>query len=108
MKLPIKVIPRASRQRLVLDKQGTIRCYVTSPPEDGKANRAVIALFAESLGCSPRAISIDQGLTSQNKVLDIDGYASLETLYLALGFEQQGTLPLALAPSSKRKPGNQA
>jgi uncharacterized protein len=94
MKIAIKVIPRASRQRLVLDANGTIRCYVTSPPEDGRANKEVVALFAERLKRPARDIEIDQGLTSPHKVLDIAGFASVDELYQALGFERQASVPL--------------
>ena len=92
MKIKIKVVPQAGRQKILLDKSGTIRCYLNSPAEDGKANRELIALLADLLGITQRQIEIVQGQTSRNKVIEIDGIDSLTTLYAILGFQVQSTL----------------
>ena len=45
---------------------------VTAPPEEGKANAAVVALVAKSLRVPPSSVSIIKGLTSRDKVLRIN------------------------------------
>ena len=92
MKIKVKVVPQAGRQKVILDKNGAIKCYLNSPPEDGKANRELIRLFADALGISQRQINIEQGLTSRNKVLEIEGVESLETLYRAFDLHMQGKI----------------
>lgn len=84
-KIKIKVVPRAGRRQIVLDKNGTIKCYLTSAPEDGKANREVVQMIADKLGIGRRDIEIEQGLTSQVKVLDIVGYESEDAIKKGLG-----------------------
>ena len=48
-RIAVKVTPKASRMRLVMDG-AVLRAYVTVAPEDGKANAAVQALLAKALG----------------------------------------------------------
>jgi len=45
----------------------TLRVSVTAAPEDGKANRAVIVLLADSLGIAPSSISLVRGASSRDK-----------------------------------------
>jgi hypothetical protein len=47
--------------------------YVTAPPEDGRANDAVLEVLAEFLGVKCRQVEIIQGVTSRNKVVRIAG-----------------------------------
>jgi uncharacterized protein (TIGR00251 family) len=50
--------------------RNAIGCRVTSPALEGRANKAVIALVASTLGISASAVSICSGQTSsQKKVL---------------------------------------
>jgi uncharacterized protein (TIGR00251 family) len=89
MKINVKVTPQAGRQKIILDKSGSLKCYLNSPPEDGKANRELIKLFADVLNIPQKEIEIVQGLISRSKVLDIPGFYSLEQLYEALGLQIQ-------------------
>jgi uncharacterized protein (TIGR00251 family) len=92
MKVSVKVVPQSGKQKIILDKTGSLKCYLNSPPEDGKANRELIKLFSEALKIPQREIEIVQGLTSRSKVLDIPGFSSLEQVYEALGLQVQGKL----------------
>ena len=49
-----------------------MRLRVTSPPENGKANAAVIALLADTLGVSKSKIRITRGHTSRDKVIEVE------------------------------------
>ncbi len=78
IRLDIKVTPKASADRVqgwAPDAEGgrVLKIAVTAPPEDGKANKAVIALLAKRLKLPKSAITIASGETSRRKTLLIDG-----------------------------------
>ena len=70
MKLNIKVIPRASKNRIVKE-EGRLKVYVTSPAVDGKANKSVIELLAEHFKVKKRAVSIVSGKKNREKIVEI-------------------------------------
>lgn len=71
--LSIRVQPNASRNEIVgwLD-DGSLKIRIQTPPQDGKANKALIAFLAKELGVSKNQISILRGETSRQKVIAID------------------------------------
>lgn len=69
-RLPVRVTPNAKADAIVID-EGQVKVRVTVVPEDGKANKAVIALIAKALGVSKSSISIVRGETSREKLLQI-------------------------------------
>ncbi len=89
MKITIKAVPSSGRRLVTLDKQGRLKCYLKSSPEGGKANKELIEVVSEALSISKRSVIIVQGLTSRNKVLEIEGFSSLEQLLLKLGLGEQ-------------------
>jgi len=64
-RLKIKVIPKASRNR-VLIKNGRVVVYVTAPPEKGKANREVLKLLKKMTGVG---VEIIGGEKAREKVI---------------------------------------
>jgi uncharacterized protein (TIGR00251 family) len=77
MRLVIKVIPNAKQNEIatdIIDLLGVrnLRIRINQPPEDGKANKAVIDLLAQYLNVKKRDISIVSGLTSRNKLIEVD------------------------------------
>lgn len=92
MNLSLKVVPQSGRQKCVLDKSGQLKCYLKSPPEDGKANKELIGLFAEALGIPKNHISIVQGLTSRNKIIAITGNVTMHDVQKAFNLEVQHAL----------------
>lgn len=48
---------------------------VTAPPEDGRANDALIEVLADWLGVKRRQIEIISGATSRNKIVRVTGVA---------------------------------
>ncbi len=78
IRLSVKVTPKASADRIqgwAEDENGEriLKIAVTAVPEDGKANKAVIALLAKRLKLPKSAIDIASGETSRRKTLLIDG-----------------------------------
>ncbi len=50
-----------------------LKLRVTAVPEDGKANKALVALLAKRLKIAKSAISIVSGETARKKILRIEG-----------------------------------
>lgn len=87
--IELKVAPQSGRQDLVLDKSGILKCFILSPPEDGKANKEVVQLIAEKLKIKKQQIEIIGGLISRKKKLAIDIALSYEQFLQALGLAHQ-------------------
>lgn len=71
----VLVQPRASRAKLGPVHDGRLKVAVTSPPVDGEANAAVIALIAESLGVTRSAVEVVAGASSRRKTIKVAGVA---------------------------------
>jgi uncharacterized protein (TIGR00251 family) len=65
--LHVRVQPKA-RANAVKGWHGeALRVSVTAAPEDGRANRAVIALLAETFDVAPSSINLVRGAASRDK-----------------------------------------
>lgn len=78
VRLSVRLTPNASRDAIEgteLDGDGEnwLRARVTSVPEDGKANKALIQLIAKWLRVPKSSISIQSGETARRKILRIEG-----------------------------------
>jgi uncharacterized protein (TIGR00251 family) len=78
------VQPRAGKNELVGLHDGALKLRLTSPPVDGKANKAVIAFFAKKLKISQSDIQLRRGLKSRRKQIRISGVDE-ETVRKLLG-----------------------
>jgi hypothetical protein len=58
----------------------TIGCSVTAPATDGKANQAVVAIIAKTLGLPTRAVQLQTGAKSHTKRVLIRGKNRSELL----------------------------
>ncbi len=81
--LAVKVVPGASRTRGRGELGGRLKVAVTSPPEAGQANKALVAYLAELLGVPKRTVTIDSGHGSPRKTVRITG-VSIEQVRGAL------------------------
>lgn len=70
--ITIKVLPRASRNEVIPQPDGSLRVRLTAAPVDGKANDALIKLLADHFDTSKSKIKIVRGLTSKNKTVEIN------------------------------------
>ena len=68
----LRVQPRARRAALE-PSDGALRAQVTAPPEDGKANAAVIALLAEQWRLPKSSFDVIKGQTARAKTVRIAG-----------------------------------
>lgn len=69
-RLAVRVTPGARVEALEI-AEGRLIAKVRAKPEDGKANTAVIALVARSLGVAPSRLGLLRGATSREKLLRI-------------------------------------
>ena len=74
----MRVVPGA-RGPGVVGRHGTAwKIRVTAPPEDGRANQAVLGLLADTLRLPRRALSIVAGHGSRDKIVSCDGLSADE------------------------------
>lgn len=72
MKIHIKVIPGARKNLLKKEGDPWI-VYLTAPPVDGKANKALIDFLAGELDVAKSRIEVIKGLKSRHKTIMIEG-----------------------------------
>jgi uncharacterized protein len=70
-KIAVTVTPNAKKARVIQLASGGYRVAVQAPARDGKANAAVIELFARHLGVPQSAVKIRHGLSSRHKILEV-------------------------------------
>ncbi|MDP6542170.1 MAG: DUF167 domain-containing protein [Phycisphaerales bacterium] len=73
----IKVVPNARKDEIAGLIGDRLKIRVASPPEDGKANRAVCVLIAKTLGIKKNCVSIAFGESSPLKTISIFGISIL-------------------------------
>ncbi len=76
--LAVKVHPGARSNGVTGLHAGAVKISLTTPPTDGRANEALVALLAELLRLPKTRISILKGTTSRTKLLRIDGKSAAE------------------------------
>jgi uncharacterized protein len=74
--LRLRVVPGATRSRVVGRYGDAWKVRVTAPPEGGRANEAVLAVLAEALDVSRRDLELISGRSSRDKVVALDGMTS--------------------------------
>ena len=77
-RLAVRLTPRARRagiEGIVLESDGrtALKVAVDAPPVDGKANAALVALVAASLGVSKAAVHVAAGASGRRKLLMVEG-----------------------------------
>jgi hypothetical protein len=73
LRLIIKVVPGASRDRIVGALGDALKIAVSRPPEGGAANQAVLKLLAAALGVPVGQVRIVRGHSSPRKQIAIRG-----------------------------------
>ena len=81
IEIKLKVVPGASRSQIVGPLGDRLKVKVAAPPEDGKANRAVVELLARWLGTE--AIEIVAGHGHPEKTVWVRGLDTLSDRQLA-------------------------
>jgi hypothetical protein len=71
-RIHIRVIPNASRTEMVGPYREGWKVKVQTPPEGGRANKAVVDCLANALGIPKRSITLESGDKSRDKIFRID------------------------------------
>ena len=71
--LPVRVHPGARKNSITGVHAGAIKVSLTTPPTDGRANEALIALLSDLLRLPRANIRLLTGATSRTKLLHITG-----------------------------------
>ena len=72
-RLQLRVSPGAARSAVVGRHGARWKVRVAAPPEDGKANAAVVRLLADALHVSARDVEIVSGHASRDKSVTLQG-----------------------------------
>lgn len=71
--IQVRVQPRAKANSIEGYRGGVLRVRVTSPPVEGAANAAAIALLAEALDVPKSRLAVVRGQTGRVKLISIEG-----------------------------------
>ena len=67
----VRVTPNARANEVVMEEDA-IKIGVTAPPEDGKANAAVMSLLSKALGVPKSRLTLVHGQKSRDKKVRLD------------------------------------
>ena len=73
----VHVIPNAKIDKVVGEHGDAIKIKLRAPAVEGKANTALRRFLAEKLSIPQRAIALEQGEKSRDKVIRIDGLSEV-------------------------------
>lgn len=72
MQKKVKVKPNSKVQKIETEADGSLNVHLKSPPVDGKANEELITLLAKRFDLPKSYIRIKSGLSSRQKLIEID------------------------------------
>ena len=70
--LNIKLIPKASQNKVEHIDENSLKVYVIACPVQGKANKALIEVLAKHFNIAKSLITIEKGHKSKEKVIRIE------------------------------------
>jgi uncharacterized protein (TIGR00251 family) len=76
--LSVRAQPGARKIGVKGEQAGALKLAVTAPPEDGRANQALIELLRELLGVKRSQVALLSGATSRDKKFLIGGLTGQE------------------------------
>jgi uncharacterized protein len=84
--LPVRAQPGARRNGVQGEQAGLLKIAVNAPPEDGRANKALVEILRETLDLKRSQVELLSGQTSREKKFLIRGLSrsELETRLAAL------------------------
>jgi hypothetical protein len=77
-RLRLRVAPGSRRPGIAGRHGDGWKVRVAQPPEDGRANAAVVALLADTLELPRGAVSIVSGHAARDKIVAVDGIDAAE------------------------------
>jgi uncharacterized protein len=89
-RLKLRVSPGARRPGFAGRHGDAWKVRVAEPPEDGRANEAVLRLLAETLDVPRGSVALVSGHSSRNKIVTLDGLEQSQTERLLARVEKNG------------------
>lgn len=74
----VRVVPRASRDKVAGIMGGLVRIQLTAPPVEGAANKALISFLSSVLRVAKRDVEIVSGQAAREKVVSVSGLSPEE------------------------------
>ena len=71
--LAVRAQPGARRNAVLGEQAGALKVAVTAPPEDGRANAALVEVLREWLGLKRSQVELATGPTSRRKTFLVRG-----------------------------------
>ncbi len=68
----VKVTTKASKNAVTGIKNGELLVCVTTVPENGKANEAIVKLLSKAFKCAKTKLNLISGEKSRNKLFRVD------------------------------------
>ena len=87
--LKLRVSPGARRPGFAGRHGDAWKVRVAEPPEDGRANEAVLRLLAEALDVPRARLTLVSGQTSRDKIVMLDGLEQAQTERLLESAEEK-------------------
>jgi uncharacterized protein len=85
--LRVRVQPRAARDEIVGERDGSLVVRLTAPPVEDRANKALCRLIARRLRVAPTRVTVLRGAKSRDKIVQVEGLSSSE-IVRSLGLEE--------------------
>jgi uncharacterized protein (TIGR00251 family) len=80
--LPVRAQPGARKNAVQGEHAGALKVSVSAPPEDGRANQALLELLRKQLGLKRSQVELMSGPTNRDKRFLIRGVAKNDLLAL--------------------------
>jgi uncharacterized protein (TIGR00251 family) len=74
--LAVRAQPGARKNAVLGEQAGALKVSVTAPPEDGRANDALVEVLKDWLGMKRSQVALVTGATNRNKVFLIRGLSA--------------------------------
>jgi uncharacterized protein (TIGR00251 family) len=69
--LRIRVKPRASKSRVLGEREGELEVAVSAPPVDGAANEELVRVLADYFDVPKGAVTVFRGASGRSKIVRI-------------------------------------
>lgn len=73
VEINVRVTPKASKNKVELQSDGSLKVWVTAAPTDGQANDAVVETIAKALKVGKRSVEIVKGHSTRDKRVRVEG-----------------------------------
>ncbi len=86
--LRFHVVPNAKIDEVIGEHGGAIKIKLRAPAVEGKANAALRCFLADQLNISQRAIILEHGQRSRDKLIRVDGMSEEDVRRVLLGISR--------------------